>query len=182
MLQSDTSTRRDSNRPIRPPDKAMLPSRHPAPSRRYHHRPVALGMDAYRSPPSLHTLSSPSPRHHTSNLYLSSLPHSPLRLSLLHLPLPSTPTVKGARTGAILYLRIREFSMGLEAQVLLWFIAAALLREAPCAPAGGSSAEGAGMTPNGTSRLVVGIVGISVTAFGIWIWMHGAIPVRAAIR
>ena len=73
--------------------------------------------------------------------------------------------------------------MGIEAQVLLWlFIAAAFLREASCTPAGGSSAEGAGLTPDGISGLVVGVVGISVTAFGIWIWMHGAMLVRAEIR
>ena len=60
--------------------------------------------------------------------------------------------------------------MGVGAQISLWlFVAAAHLREAFCAPARGSSAGEAGLTPDGISGLVVGIVGIVVTAFGIWI-------------
>ena len=56
------------------------------------------------------------------------------------------------------------------------------LREASCAPDDENSTRRAGLTPDGISTLVVGIVGLFVAAFGVWIWMHGATPVRAAIR
>ena len=59
-------------------------------------------------------------------------------------------------------------------------IIAVPLREVSCAPlAGENSTGGAGLTPDGISGLVVGIIGILMMAFGVWIGMHG---VRVAIR
>ena len=55
----------------------------------------------------------------------------------------------------------------------------ALLREASCAPADENSTRKAGLTPDGISGLVVGVLGLFVMAFGVWIRMHG---VRAAMR
>ena len=55
----------------------------------------------------------------------------------------------------------------------------ALLREASCAPADENSTRRARLTPDGISGLVVGILGLFMMAFGVWIWMHA---VRAAMR
>ena len=65
-----------------------------------------------------------------------------------------------------------------------WLLAIMMapVREASCIPADENSTRRAGLTPDGISALVVGIVGLFMTAFGIWIWMHGAMLVRAAIQ
>ena len=72
----------------------------------------------------------------------------------------------------------------MQTQMSYWLLVAMTvpLREASCAPADEDSTRRAGLTPDGISALVVGIVGLFVAAFGVWIWTHGAMPVRAAIR
>ena len=68
----------------------------------------------------------------------------------------------------------------MQAQMSYWLLAiiTALLHEASCAPTDGSSTGRAGLTPDGISGLVVGLIGIFVAALGVWIW---AMPVRAAM-
>ena len=69
----------------------------------------------------------------------------------------------------------------MQAQMLyrLLAIIAVPLREVSCAPAGENSTSGTGLTPDGISGLVVGIIGILMMAFGVWTGMHG---VHVAIR
>ena len=57
----------------------------------------------------------------------------------------------------------------------------ALLREASYAPADENATKRAGLTLDGISALVVGILGLFMMAFGVWIRMH-IHGVCAAIR
>ena len=57
----------------------------------------------------------------------------------------------------------------------------ALLREASFAPADENVTRRAGLTLDGISGLVVGILGLFMIASGVWIWMHMH-GVRAAMR
>ena len=75
---------------------------------------------------------------------------------------------------------MREFNISMQGQMPYWSLAiiTATLREASCAPADENSTRGAGLTPDGISGLVVGLIGIFMMAFSVWIQMH---EVRAAM-
>ena len=63
------------------------------------------------------------------------------------------------------------FNTSMQAQMSyrLLAIITAPLREASCAPADENSARRAGLTPDGISALVVGLIGISMMAFSVWV-------------
>ena len=70
---------------------------------------------------------------------------------------------------------MRKFNISMQAQMSyrLLAIITAPLRGASCVPADGNSTRRAGLTPDGISELVVGLIGIFMMAFGVWIRMHG---------
>ena len=65
--------------------------------------------------------------------------------------------------------------MSMQARTSYWLLAiiTAPLQEASCSPADENSTRRAGLTPDGISALVVGIIGLFMLAFGVWIRMFG---------
>ena len=68
----------------------------------------------------------------------------------------------------------------MQAQMSYWLLAiiTAPLSGASSSPADENSTRRTGLTPDGISALVVGLIGLFIMAFGVWIRMHG---VRAAM-